>query len=536
MDNFSINRELAIDINFGTAQEPIYQTLTYKYTVSNSCTNGEFKDNGYESLYTYDNLSRNVSWELSWDKDTKITGHSAITCDKTNNEQYTVSMDWYRCKFFGYPNSWNIANHDAYAGSSFEAPPSFIFEPVYAFGGYPFWPYSATGDCNAYATDIVGGFPEYVGGAILTPNLIYMETQKYTSDLRVSYPEPGNIEFKCEAGTPDEYTRYKFPNTQTAQTHTQSVEDHVIIVSNIGLDLDLLTYSATSNAPYSAVCTGYSDSADPADEDALFVTCAYPDTDHTTYYDHRHKVIRNRAKPTSWPLYYAACNTALFDYIEVPKSGVNLCLIGLWQSVGLHENAYMLPMKLAHLHNEFVRIYIQKDGEWREATDSDINGIENWYSAIENFLQQLKFLDINQNYNPKYSMPLTTYTTDCTVDQRSQIFLPTNSADFINNCTVVESSEEIIYNVYMLTPNANTNIQFYARGPNGWNDSDTWYTNCPCAASTFTYDMPPYPIEPAQDVVALVPETGRPNKFPLFSLGSILLPLSDIVTSNTLED
>ena len=69
-------------------------------------------------------------------------------------------------------------------------------------------------------------------------------------------------------------------------------------------------------------------------------------------------------------------------------------------------------------------------------------------------------------------------------------------------------------------------IQYYVRGIDGWNLSGNWYDFCSLAKVDKTF--PPYPVEVMIDDISCF-SCGRTGKFPLFSLGAVLIEDSDMI-------
>ena len=252
---------------------------------------------------------------------------------------------WYRCKFFNVydeyqPWNWNSDNDFEYDFDQF-------YEPFYLFYNHPKSLVTNDGKCDTYAKDITAGYPEYLGGAILTPNIIYMETQEYYLNYTKDDDSSGIDEQfynDCdENGTNEEYTKGHYTANEE---YTQYVHDYIQLASDLpGLSFKTLRNSETNNVDASKYCYGYA-SGFTSDVTELNYCQFYDTQESFTSEVHKYQFVHVPRAPRIRP--QTPCDTVIFDYYEDQDRHTKILILGWWQSLSKGTSLFSYRAKTSH--------------------------------------------------------------------------------------------------------------------------------------------------------------------------------------------
>ena len=131
---------------------------------------------------------------------------------------------------------------------------------------------------------------------------------------------------------------------------------------------------------------------------------------------------------------------------------------------------------------------------------------------------------------------VTYYRAQCLFGSDRSLRHNLDSEDSICNVKQTQTGEsEWTYSI-QITPGINA-LQYYVRGIDGWNLSGNWYDYCVMSCGYWNEgthykgtpeDSPPYPVEQCINEATCF-NSWRAFKFPLFSIGSVLVTDSDMV-------
>ena len=528
--NHTFDKNLSIQINFGSAVIPDYKTILYSFTVNHNFI-GDYQ------LCTC--FTRDVTWELKWDEavgvpDSKISGYSYINQNPSVTFPYTIYAHWYRCKYFNsldeyQPWNWNNDN-------MFEYDFDHLYQPFYLFHDHPKSMVTNDNHCDLYAQDLTGGYPEYLCGAILTPDLIYMETQEYFLDYKqesYSYKD-GTFSNDCDDdGTPETYSKAHFNQTETI---SQYVNEYAVCNSSIGLNFDITRYSNSNSVDYPLYCLGYA-AGNEADL-SKYGFCQFYDTNNSvTKKIGKFYFVPSPRNPRIRP--QSLCDTLFFDFYD--DGDVQLLLLGFWQTLNKGAEHFNYREKSTHQNNQKVYVYLkQKSGDWHIADSTDIPNLTATLVSLEEFIGNNVYTPPS-GFSPNWDayaqeFDITYYRNLCIFGQDAYLQHTTAAKDTITNVKKTQTSPtEWTYSL-QTTPGIDA-IQYGIRGIEGWNLSGQWYDYCIMShgywydgahyTSSPPYD-PPYPIEQMINEVGCF-DSWRTGKFPLFSLGGVLVTDKNMV-------